>query len=517
MGSGFGYEDDRTRKDSTLSALYVFYLLAALLWNAAAAAAHRKDPTIPRARRGLAIVAFALAVLGLSWMGATSAFTTNPFLYGVSAALPLACFAAAWQVAATARERGPWSWLVVLYDAVLGVALAARWVAYLGAPIGAAGEGLSLSLVGLQYFAFAPALWFPAFVPVPIVARPASAETGVPRVAWRVWIGFAGLTVALVLWGWAPSTKVIAGWRAHRVVEVDVTRGHPPLRSSRVLETLFRDRDERFFDRDLRLARELGLDAVTVVLSTDGLMAPGELLPKLDRFVARNRAEGRKLVLWLQPPSAWYRAGMGSRAEAARVLGAAQRATAARFHPDVQIVVGDPVLAQELIGPGAGRADSARWAIAALAESVRAGSPSTLVAAYGLEESPLGPDSSAAARREVFRWAAADSSPVDRVGFALHPGFGDTALFARRLAGARALLEDLGPSKRAWVFECGASPVTFGERAQRRHLEWVLAWAAADPRLEGVSQTALGDYAEVVGLVSALGRRREAFEAYRKR
>ena len=511
--SGYGA---RTRKDSTLSALYVFYLLAVLLWNAAAAAAHRKSTAVPRTRRVVAIAAFALTLLGLSWMGATSAFTTNLFLYGLSGALPLACFAAAWQVVAGARERGRWDVIVAVYDGLLGTALLARWLTYLGTPIGAAGEGLSLSLVGLQYFAFAPALWFPAFVPLPLIARPPGEEIGVPRIAWRVWIACAGVAAALVLWGWIPSTRVIAGWRAHGAPAVAATRATPPLRSTRVLETLFRERPEHFFDRDLRLARELGLDAVTVVLSTDALVAPGDLLPALDRFVERNRAEGRKLVLWVQPPSLWYRTGVASRAEAVRLLGAAERATAARFRPDVQIVLGDPVLAQELIGPGPGRPDSARWAIAALADSVRAGSPATLVGAYGFEEAPLGRDSSYAAREALFRWAAADSSPVDRVGFALHPGFGDTALFARQLARASALLDHLGPSKRAWVFECGASPVTFGEAAQRRHLEWVTAWAAADPRVEGVSQTALGDYAEVIGLVSALGRRREAFQAYRR-
>src|SRR5262249_703813 len=103
----------------------------------------------------------------------------------------------------------------------------------------------------------------------------------------------------------------------------------------------------------------------------------------------------------------------------------------------------------------------------------------------------------------------------DRIGFALDPGFGDTSAFSRRLARADTLLMALGPTKRAWVFEFALSPVAFGERAQANHLRWVVAWAAADPRFEGVSQLGLGDYSEAVGLVTALGRRREAFEAYR--
>jgi hypothetical protein len=496
-----------------MSALYTFYLLAVLLWNATAAAAYRKDTTLPRARRMTGLAAFALAVLGLTWMTATAAFGTNPAIYALSAALPLAAGACAWSCAWAARDGRRWSWLGAGYNALLALALAMRWAAYLGAPVGLPGESLSLSLVNLQYFAFAPALWYPSFVPLPLLPRPARVETGVAPAAWSAWLVFGGLTLVLVLWGWPESARVIGSWRAHRA-PAGPAASHELLRSSRVLETLATDRPRRDFDRDLARVRELGLDAATVVISSDAIVAPGRLWENLDEFVKNLRAGKRKLVLWLQPPSLWYRAGVPSRALAASLLGTAQRDLAIRFHPDLEIVVGDPIFAGALIGAGA--VDSSRWAITALADSVHRGSPSTLVAVYGLEDTPTGADSSIAGRSSLFRWAAADSSPVDRVGFALHPGFGDTTLFARRLDRASRLLAFLGPHKKAWVFEFGVCPVTFGERAQRHHLEWVLAWASVDPRLEGVSQTALGDYAEVVGLVSALGREREAFAAYRR-
>jgi hypothetical protein len=478
-----------------MSALYTFYLLAVLLWNATAAAAYRRDAALPRARRLVGLAAFALAVLGLTWMTATSAFGAAPAIYAVSAALPLASAACAVSCVWAARDGRPWAWIGAAYNALLAIALASRWAAYLGAPVGLPGESLSLSLVNLQYFAFSPALWFPAFVPLPVLTRPARDETGVTRAAWAAWLVFAALTTALVLWGWPQSARVIAGWRAHRAPLPAASR---LLRSSRILETLVHDHAKRDFDRDLGNVRALGLDAATIVVSADAIAEPGHLWASLDELTKSLRGDGRKLVLWLQPPSSWYRAGLPSRAHAVQVLGAAQRDLAIRFRPDIQIVVGDPIFASAL-------GDSARWAITALAESVRAGSPSTLVGAYGLDDST-----------DLFRWAAADSSPVDRIGFALDPGFGDTTLFAERLSAATRLLGSLGPRKQAWVFEFGVCPVTFGERAQRNHLEWVLAWAAADPRIEGVSQTALGDYAEVVGLVSALGRKREAFASYRR-
>jgi hypothetical protein len=480
-----------------MSALYTFYLVAVLLWNATAAAAYRKDTTLPRARRFTSLAAFGLVVLGLTWMTATSAFGASSAIYALSGALPLSAALCAVSCLSAARDRRPWAWIGVAYNALLAVALASRWIAYLGVPVGVPGESLSLSLVNLQYFAFAPALWFPAFVPLPLLPRPARGETGVMQAVWSAWLAFAALTAVLVLWGLPESARVIAGWRVHRAAP-PAARAAPLLRSSRILETLANDRPKRDFDRDLGHVRELGLDAATIVVSGDAIAAPGHLWASLDDFTKSLRGDGRKLVLWLQPPSPWYRAGVPSRAYAAHVLGAAERDLAMRFHPDLQIVVGDPIFVSAL-------GDSSRWAIAALADSVRAGSPSTLVGAYGFEDSTA-----------LFRWAAADSSPVDRVGFALSPGFGDTTLFAQHLDRATRLLAFVGPHKKAWVFEFGVCPVTFGERAQRNHLEWVLAWAAADSRVEGVSQTALGDYAEVVGLVSALGREREAFASYRQ-
>jgi hypothetical protein len=492
-----------------MSALYTFYLLAVLLWNATAAAAYRKEASLSRARRVAGLAGFALAVLGLTWLTATSAFGASPLVYALSAALPLSAFACAWSCVQTAKDGRPWAWIAAAYNALLGVALATRWAAYLGAPVGLPGESLSLSLVNLQYFAFAPALWFPAFVPLPVLPRPAPGETGMLRAAWGTWLVFAALTVALVLWGWPESGHVLAGWRAH---VAPALTSRPLLRSSRILEALAADRPRRDFDRDLGHVRELGLDGATIVVSSDALAQPGHLWTSLGDFTKSLKGDGRKLVLWLQPPSAWYRTGLPSRAFAVEVLGGAERDLAMRFHPDVQIVAGDPILIAALTeGP-----DSSRWALAALADSVRSGWPATLVGAYGLDDPLPGQDSTASSRWDLFRWAAADSSPVDRVGFALHPGFGDTTLFARRLDRATELLGFLGPHKKAWVFEFGVCPVTFGERAQRNHLAWVLSWASADPRIEGVSQTALGDYAEVVGLVSALGREREAFEAYRQ-
>src|SRR5436190_4310617 len=132
-----------------MSALYTFYLVAVLLWNATAAAAYRRSAAVSRARAIVAMAGFALAVFGLTWMTATSAFGASAFVYALAAALPLSAFACAASCVGAARDGRPWAWIAAGYNALLGVALASRWAAYLGAPVGTPGESLSLSLVNL--------------------------------------------------------------------------------------------------------------------------------------------------------------------------------------------------------------------------------------------------------------------------------------------------------------------------------------------------------------------------------
>src|SRR5207253_9675654 len=156
----------------------------------------------------------------------------------------------------------------------------------------------------LQTLAFYPALWMPVFVHVPIVAHPRPPVGGVLRVAWGAWVVVAVGTLAAVLWAWVPGARIVSSWRAHRVAGANPAAS--PLRSTLVLEVLRVPRPWRFFEADLRALDDLGLEAATVALSADALRGSSELLDEIDRFVARNRAAGRKLVLWLQPPSSWY-------------------------------------------------------------------------------------------------------------------------------------------------------------------------------------------------------------------
>jgi hypothetical protein len=499
--------------------VYLFYLFASLLWNAMAAAAHRHHGGLPRRRRILTYVAFGGSVVGLTWVGAGSAFSSFPLLYLLSGLLPVAAAAAAIQCVWAARHGQRPAWILAGYNAFLALTLGLRWFAELGVRSGVFGDSLSFSYAVFQSMVFLPALWLPMYVQIPWIARPSSAPQSVTRFVWWVGVSFAALTLVVVLWVWPAGWTTVSSWSDLQTTRADRSAGETPLiRSTKILETLRAPRPRRFFDRELERLDELGLEAATVFVSDDLLWAGPEGMAELERFAERNRTAGRLLVVSVQGPAEWYQRAWPDSLEIKRVLGSACRKFAERLQPDIEIIAGDPLMLTRLLSGPWGVRGAAR-VLTAVADSVRLGSPRTRVGLYGFEPWPglTGADSLAAARRLLYLWAASDSSAIDRVGFALHPGFGDPREFDLQLAATDSMLGRLGDGKKAWVFEFAVSPVTSGEVVQRRHLERVIEWARARSAIEGVSQLSLGDYAERVGLVNGLGRRRAAFDAYRQR
>jgi len=108
----------------------------------------------------------------------------------------------------------------------------------------------------------------------------------------------------------------------------------------------------------------------------------------------------------------------------------------------------------------------------------------------------------------LYLWAAADTSPVDVLGFALFPSYGGgVSLDARMRTADRWMRRS---SKEHWVFAAGGYPVSHGERSQERAVWGTLAWATSHARVRGLIVEGAGDYDALTGLRAPGGRLRPA-------
>ena len=500
--------------------VFLFYVFVSLLWNAMAAADHRRHGGIGRVRQVAAFATFGLALAGLPWFTADGAYSANSWMFLLSACLPLSFVAAAVSSYLAARTGQRAGWILLPYHALVAIALGTRWAMQAGIDVGSLGESLSLSYAAFQTVVFVPAIWLPTYVHLPWLMRPSAAPQSITRFVSWLGVAFGLLTTVAVLWIWVPSYGTVSSWREWSPPRAELPHAELPravVRSTKVLESIRETPDDRWLDQEFRRLDDLGVESATLVVSAELLRRGWEALGPIDRFVERNRAAGRELILFVQGDPSWYQTGWPQPDGMTHSLGRACRVGAARYQPNTLLVASDVIAVSSMVRTPGG-VETAKGVVRALADSVRAGNDRTLVGMYGFEPWPTqaGADSHAVARRELFQWAASDSSPVQRVGFVLHAGFGGTDHFAALLAYADTALGRVGPTKKAWVYEFAVCPTVSGEQAQAHHLEWVVRWAAGHPAIEGVSQLSLGDYAERVGLVSALGRKRLAYDVYQE-
>ncbi len=506
--------------------VHLFYVAGTLLWNALAAAAWRREGG-PGGRWGrvLTLGALAATVLGLPWMAHGMPSGAAPALFSLSALLPVGFSLAAAQAVRAARRGQPEAWILALFHGLMALLLATRWAW----EIGWTGEGplaaISVSYAGVQSAAFAPALWFPQFVHLPWLARPERPLGGAAGFVWWIGVSFAALAAVFTVAGSLGADRMLRSWRAPRTLEGNAPRPMVGAAPDLVLATRLppigaADRgDAERLESDLAA---LGADAVTLVLSADAVLRQDEAARRLEERAGVDRRGGRAIVLVLLGPEDWYARGVPADTSLARLdLAHASAQAVRRWRPEWLFPVADAALLSRLCARGTDdstRAAAAIRHLATIADSVRAASAATRVGLGGFEpwDGAPGADPLAGARARVFRWAADGDSPIDRVGLVLHAGTDAAAAFETRLDRAGASLDLLAPGKRAWVLECAGSPGIAGESHQARHLDRVLAWARSRPEVEGVSQTALEDGPERIGLVNSLGRRRQAFATYRR-
>jgi hypothetical protein len=117
-----------------------------------------------------------------------------------------------------------------------------------------------------------------------------------------------------------------------------------------------------------------------------------------------------------------------------------------------------------------------------------------------------------AADSTLYRWAAADTSPLDALGFAPAPTFsGLPSLDARLRAADRWHGAIAARDRPHWMLTHGL-PRAHGDAAQRDGVQHVLAWSAQRTWVRGVIVGEPSDDAYMTGLVAANGRARAVLE-----
>jgi hypothetical protein len=112
----------------------------------------------------------------------------------------------------------------------------------------------------------------------------------------------------------------------------------------------------------------------------------------------------------------------------------------------------------------------------------------------------------------LYHWAAAESSPVEVLGFAPTPTFsGLPSLDARLRAADRWFRATATHERPHWLFTSGL-PRAHGDIAQRDGVQHVLAWSQQRAWVRGVIVGEPSDDANTTGLVAANGRSRAVLD-----
>jgi len=253
--------------------------------------------------------------------------------------------------------------------------------------------------------------------------------------------------------------------------------------------------------KDLALADSLAVDAVLVEVMPEA--ARGRPLDSLAHVLDNVRGDSTTLIIALGYPAGVRPATARSAAYTSARLADVNRLARA-LHPNVLIPAVEPY------GAGAralGVQPPSYWIAyltraAAIAHHVNPNIQVAVAAAsYGPRDSTL------------YVWASGRGSPLDIAGFSLMPGFDGATSLDTHLRIAQRWLQTPGRVRPAWVFAAGGYPIAHGEQSQELALRGVLAWATAQPAVQGAVVTQAGDYDSQTGLRAPTGRLRPAFAA----
>ncbi|HSV74549.1 MAG TPA: hypothetical protein VLH79_12390 [Chthonomonadales bacterium] len=494
---------------SLVYAVYLPSLVAVLVWNAVAVAvALKRRPQTPALWRWLcAISAFASPIGLLCDAGSMTAETRDmarlAWLYPLSFALA----AAAW--VGTLRRTGLRWWMVTpaLFNAVMAAVHISRQVLYAGVPLGAWAEGVTMGYAVLQTVLTMPFyIFFPVLNNLPVLPI-----EGAPDARWwrrlHTAVALPCGICALAPLAFSPrGVEVLRSWRSVDAFPQTAARAdlHPgivvrvPAAGPRLGASLTSAADEM---------HALGARAVNLFVHHTLMERQGDQAA-LDAFLRTVRAGGATVVMTADYPVAWHRDPPRTGSEALSQSRDFHAFLARRFRPDILVPFVEPygafVAVTGLVIPPAEWRDTLREA----SRAIRQSAPGVRVGAYlgQLEEDGA-----------LYALLCEPASEVDVVGFSLYSLYASRREMDLALRRMEGWIDRHGCAREHWLFEFGQSPVTMGgEAAQAGYLRWGLRWAAGRPEFRGAFVFSLRDDAEKLGLLSAHGRRRQAWFEFQR-
>jgi hypothetical protein len=389
---------------------------------------------------------------------------------------------------------------IVLYDLLLVVVVITRYLLSLGFAPAAWALTTEVAHVNVLGYVTGPAALGARFsVQLPLLAPAFPAR-------WRASMAVRALLAVLALiWCGATALELPA---AQTAIASYASLGNEPLQERtagdftiglRVLPIIDAAPPASALHNDLILVDTTGAEAVSIVVGTD---ARNAALDSLGRALEQLRRDTTTLIITLAPPAG--AAVLYHRSPAAyttaRLADVAR--IARRLHPDYLLPVDEPY----------GRAAHALGALPVayweryLTDAAAAAHRVDPRIRIALSASSFEPRDSA-----LFVWAAAPTSPIDALGFALAPDFtGGAGLNARLRAADRWMAAEpqVSLAKEHWVFTTRGFPETHGEASQERAVWATLAWATSHAAVKGLVVADAADYDDRTGLRAPTGRLR---------
>jgi len=495
---------------NTLLFLYLPLILATLLWNVIACwlVFRRRRQFSWRVRYFhyfvllLMLPAMVCDVAGMTPDGAV-------LLWGAWIYPLLFFIAAAGNLGLVWKDGLRW-WLipVPLFNLWLGSIYSARYFAYLGVPLPAGLEGLLVAYAMAQSFtSHFLYVFFPIANLLPVLLLPGAAESGRPRslngLPAIISLLLLGLNLALIPRGY----EIAASWQSPMRAEAGMEEraGFCGGVVLRIPETSFPSQTQ--LTSELARVDELGARAVNLFVH-DNLMTDEVSADALEQFLEEIRQREIRVILTADFPEVWFASPPADREEIFDRMRPFHRFLVTRYRPELLVPFIEPYGAFVAVTGASYSAQEWESMLAEAVEGVRDVDSGVRCAVYlGQSDADL----------ELYKRVCLPDSPVDAVGFSFYAVYETRGEVEERLARARGWISQYGQGRDHWVFEFGQSPLTMGgERAQSVYIEDVILWAASVSEMEGACVFALGDYAEKMGLVNSVGRKRPAYQACRR-